>query len=636
MCGICGQVNTDPAQPVDRVVLERMNAVIRHRGPDSDGFYVNGNVGLAVRRLAIIDLATGDQPISNEDGTVWIIFNGEIYNYPQLRPQLEAKGHVFRSNSDTEVIIHLYEDHGVACVDHLRGMFAFAIWDEKQRRLLLVRDRLGQKPLYYTQYDGTLLFGSELKCILQYPGLSREVDLEAIHHYLTLQYVPHPWTAFKDIRKLPPAHRLVWQDGHIRVERYWDLVYEPKWKLPEVELKQKIRETITEAVQIRLMSDVPLGAHLSGGIDSSIVVGLMAGMMDQPVKTFSIGFKEEAFSELPFARQVAQRFGTDHHEFVLEPDALDVLPRLMEHFDEPFADPAAIPTWYLAQMTRQHVTVALNGDGGDEAFAGYQRYYGDLIADSYRLVPSFLRHGVFDRVLQALPVQADRPMERSHIMALRQLARAADISHAASVIRWGSYFNEAEKWALYNDDMRQAIKVTSSAALLEEAFRRARAANRLDRTLYTDVHNYLPGALLPKVDRTTMAHSLEARSPFLDHKAMELAARLPVRWKVKGQRTKRILREVFADLVPAEVEKRGKMGFGVPLGMWFRGPLYQPARDLLLAPDTRLRGYLQMDAIARLIKDNVHGKADNGKRIWALLNLEVWLRQYEVSHVLKL
>jgi asparagine synthase (glutamine-hydrolysing) len=635
MCGICGQVNTDPQRPVAQAALERMNAVIRHRGPDSDGFYVNGNVGLAVRRLAIIDLVTGGQPISNEDGTAWIVFNGEIYNYLELRSRLESKGHAFRSNSDTEVIVHLYEDHGTNCVDHLRGMFALAIWDEKQRRLLLARDRLGQKPLYYAEHGGALLFGSELKCILQHPGLPLEVDLEAIHHYLTLQYVPDPWTAFKGIHKLPPAHWLLWQDGQIQIERYWDLAYEPKWELPEPELKHRVRETITEAVRMRLMSDVPLGAHLSGGIDSSIVVGLMAGMMDQPVKTFSIGFKEDAFSELPYARQVAQRFGTDHQVFILEPDALDVLPRLVQHFDEPFADPAAIPTWYLAQMTRQHVTVALNGDGGDEAFAGYGRYYGDVIADAYRLVPGLLRRGVFDRVLKALPVQADRPMARSYVMALRQLAQAASMSHAASVIRWEIYFKEAEKWALYGDDMRQATKGMASAALLEETFRRANAANRLDRTLYTDVHNYLPGALLPKVDRTTMAHSLEARSPFLDHKVMELAARLPTHWKVRGGRTKRILREAFSDLLPPAVEKRRKLGFGVPLSLWFRAPLYGPVRDLLLAPDTKLHSYLRADEMARLIEENKHGQADNGKRIWALLTLEVWLRQYEANHVLK-
>jgi asparagine synthase (glutamine-hydrolysing) len=357
----------------------------------------------------------------------------------------------------------------------------------------------------------------------------------------------------------------------------------------------------------------------------------MAGMMDEPVKTFSVGFKEDAFSELPYARQVAQEFGTDHHEFILEPDALDILPKLVRHFGEPFADPAAIPTWYLAELTRQYVTVALNGDGGDEAFAGYQRYYGDLIADAYRLVPAFLRHGLLDRGLQALPIQADRPMERSYAMALRQLSRAADVSHAASVVRWGAYFNECEKWLLYNDDMRDAIDHTPSAGLLEEAFQRARASNRLDRTLYTDVNNYLPGALLPKVDRTTMAHSLEARSPFLDHEVMELAARLPTGWKVKGRRTKWILRELFANLLPPSVEGRGKVGFGVPLGMWFRGPLYQPLQDLLLAPGADLYECIHPDAVLRLVKEHKEGQADHGKRLWALLILGSWLSQYEVE-----
>jgi asparagine synthase (glutamine-hydrolysing) len=631
MCGICGIVYNDSTRPVERVLLERMNEVIRHRGPDSDGFYVHGQVGLAMRRLAIIDLVTGDQPMCNEDGSIWIVFNGEIYNHSELRPQLEARGHLFRSRSDTEAILHLYEEHGPACVDHLRGMFAFGVWDEKQCRLLLARDRLGQKPLYYAEHDGALLFGSEIKCILQYPRFPRQIDLEAIHHYLTLQYVPDPWTGFAGIRKLPPAHRLMWQDGRLQLERYWDLAYEPKWTQPAPEMKERLRDTITEAVRIRLMSDVPLGAHLSGGIDSSIVVGLMAGMMEQPVKTFSIGFKEDAFSELPYARQVAQRFGTDHREFILKPDALDVLPRLVAHFDEPFADPAAIPTWYLAEMTREHVTVALNGDGGDEAFAGYQRYYADLVADAYRLVPGLLRHGALDRLLYALPVQADRPMERSPIMALRRLPQAADISHSASIVRWGGYFDEAEKEALYTDDVRQVVNSSPSAALLKQTFRRALAGNRVDRTLYTDIHHYLPGALLPKVDRTTMAHSLEARSPFLDHQVMELAARLPSVWKVRGRRTKWILRDLFANLLPVAVGGRGKMGFSVPLGMWFRGPLYQPAKELLLLPEAQLNRYLRTDEVTRLLEVNRRGEADNGKQIWSLLNLEMWLQQYGVG-----
>ncbi len=631
MCGICGQVNRDADRPVDGRILRSMNAVVQHRGPDSDGFYLAGNVGLAVRRLAVIDLVTGDQPLSNENNTVWIVFNGEVYNYPELRVQLEQRGHRFRTQTDTEAVVHLYEDYGPECVHHLRGMFAFAIWDTELQRLLLVRDRIGKKPLFYGEHDDALLFGSEIKCILQYPHLERVVDLEAIHHYLTLQYVPDPWTAFKGIRELPPAHRLLWQNGRATLECYWDLDYEPKWDQPEPLLKEQLRELITDAVRLRLVSDVPLGAHLSGGIDSSIIVGLMASLMSQPVKTFSIGFSVEGFSELPYARQVAEKFDTDHHEFILEPDVLSILPKLVEHFDEPFADPAAIPTWCLAEMTRRHVTVALNGDGGDEAFAGYQRYYGDRIADAYRMVPAAIRHGVFDRVLRILPIGVNTPMERNTLMALRQLAQAAEMSHEASIARWGGYFTEQDKYRLYTEDMRQALNGTESAAILMRSFREARAKGRVDRTLYTDVHNYLPGALLPKVDRTTMAHSLEARSPFLDHKVLEFAARLPQSWKLRGRETKRILRQVFAELLPPPVAKRGKVGFGVPLTLWFRGPLAGAAEELLLGAGARSRRYLRQDAVARLLEENRRGAGDHGKRIWSLLNLEMWLEKYKAQ-----
>jgi asparagine synthase (glutamine-hydrolysing) len=628
MCGISGLVYRDPERPVERGVIERMNGAIRHRGPDSAGFYLRPGIGLAMRRLAIVDLQTGDQPLSNEDGSVWIVFNGEIYNYPQLRPELEKRGHVFRTHSDTESIVHLYEEYGVECVQHLRGMFAFAIWDEKQRRLFIARDRLGKKPLYYAEHDGSLLFGSELKCLLQYPGFPREADLTAIHHYLSLQYVPDPWSALRGARKLPPAHRLIWEAGRTKIEKYWELPYEPKWKTPEPELREQVRAKIEEAVRIRLMSDVPLGAHLSGGIDSAVVVGLMAGMSNRPVKTFSIGFQEAAFNELHHARAVAEKFHTEHHEFIVEPHALEVLPQLVEHFDEPFADAAAIPTWYLAQMTRQHVTVALNGDGGDEAFGGYQRYYADPFADLYRLVPQALRHGIIDRLLRAVPVQSGRPVESSLATALHHLTRAADLPVGASIVRWGSFFTEAQKSALYTDEMKSSLVAAPSHALLEETFRRALARSRLDRTLSTDVQNYLPGALLPKVDRMTMAHSLEARSPFLDHEVMELSARLPECLKVKGTTTKRILRELFSELLPTTITRRGKMGFSVPLGLWFRGPLATPVRDTLLAPNARILQYLRRDGIEALFAQNTAGHADHGKRLWALLNLETWLQKY--------
>ncbi len=631
MCGICGTLHQDPTQPADRSALEVMNGTIVHRGPDSDGFYLDGPAGLAMRRLAIVDLHTGDQPMSNEDGTVWIVFNGEIFNFPELRPSLERMGHTFRTNADTEAIVHLYEEYGPDCVDHLRGQFAFAIWDSRRRRLLLARDRLGQKPVYYAEHNGCFYFASELKAILAASGIEPRPNLPALHRYFTLMYVPDPESAFVGIHKLPPGHRLILDSDpwRLRTERYWDLPYEPKWDLPEVEIRQRLREEITTAVRIRLMSDVPLGAHLSGGIDSSIVVALMAGMMDQPVKTFSIGFGEARFDETAFARQVAKRYGTEHQEFVLQPDAMGVLFDMMGHFDEPFADPAALPTWYLSQMTRRHVTVALNGDGGDEAFAGYQRYFGDAYVDLYRLLPGFLRRSLVSPLLARMPVQADRPMEQSYAAALRGLARGAEYPSAASKVRWSTHFHPGEIAALYTEEMHAALNgAVDAAEWVAQDYRHAPAKHRIDRTLYADLHHYLPGALLPKVDRMTMAHSLEARSPFLDHKVMELAARLPVRWKVRGQTTKWILRDLFKDLLPPEIEARGKSGFSVPLGAWLAGELFEPARELLLSGDARLGTYIRKDGIVRLLEENRQGRDNHGKRIWALMNFEAWLRRY--------
>jgi asparagine synthase (glutamine-hydrolysing) len=500
------------------------------------------------------------------------------------------------------------------------------LWDERARELVLARDRVGKKPLYYTQHDGALLFGSELKCLLRYPGLEPAPELRAIHDYLTLQYVPDPLTAVRGVHKLPPAHILRWRAGDLRLHKYWDLHFEPKQQIDYDGAKRLVREKVTEAVRIRLMSEVPLGAHLSGGIDSAIVVGVMAGMLDRPVSTFSVGFREEAYSELRFARAIAERYRTDHHELVIEPDALDVLPELIAHFDEPFADPAAIPLWYLSKFTREHVTVALNGDGGDEAFAGYQRYYADPIADAYGAIPRPVR-GLLDPLLGRLPSRADVPAERSFTGALRRLGRAAALPTGASVVRWGSYFDEADKAALFHPDVRAGFDTTPSHERLERAFRAAPASNRLDRTLYTDTTNYLPGALLVKADRMTMAHSLEARSPLLDHELLELAATLPAQYKLSGRRTKRVLRDAFADMLPPGLAQRPKMGFGVPLAVWFRGPLHDAAHDYLLAPDSRLSEYLRPAPIAQLLTENRSGVADHGKRIWALFNLECWLRQ---------
>lgn len=626
MCGISGILYHDDARPAERAVLAAMNAAITHRGPDSDGFHFDRNAGLAMRRLAIIDRAGGDQPLSNEDGSVWIVFNGEIYNHSALRADLEKRGHIFRTHSDTECIVHAYEEHGDDCVRHLRGMFAFVIWDSRKKRLLAARDRVGKKPLYYAEHDGALLFGSELKCLLKYPGFPREADAAALHHFLTLQYVPDPLTALRAARKLPPAHTLVCEAGRITTRRYWDLDFREKESgVSDGDLREKVRAKIEESVRIRLMSEVPLGAHLSGGIDSSIIVALMAGMSSRPVKTFSIGFEEAAFNETDHARAVAEKFGTEHEEFIVRPDALEVLEPLVAHFDEPFADPAAIPLWYLSKLTRRHVTVALNGDGGDEAFGGYQRYYADGFADAYRVVPQFMRNG-FDALLRLLPGGGCKPVEKSILAALRKLGQAAGFTSGASVVRWGSYFSEREKTSLYTPEFAASLKAEASHDEMQRSFAAALADNRLERTLYTDLHHYLPGALLVKADRTTMAHSLEARSPFLDHELLELAARLPPRWKVRGTTTKWILRDLYRDVLPEKIAARGKLGFSVPLARWFAGPQLAAVREILLAQNAYSAAVVKKERVAALIEENRLGHADHGKKLWALLNLETWLR----------
>jgi len=631
MCGITGLVNYDSERPVNREILARMNQVIRHRGPDSDGSYVKGSVGLAVRRLAVIDLQAGGQPLSNEDGSVWLVFNGEIYNYRELRLQLQNKGHCFRTHSDTETIVHLYEEYGPACVDWLRGMFAFAIWDESRRRLLLARDRLGKKPLYYAEHDGALLFGSELKCLLQYPGFPRRPDFRAIQHYLGLQYVPDPLSAFLGVRKLFPGHLLIWEDGKLQVERYWDLNYVPKIEKPWGELEEELLERLEEAVRMRLVSDVPLGVHLSGGIDSSIVTAMAAKLIPRPVKTFSIGFEEERFSELPYARLVAQMYATEHHEFVVRyGDIPELIQKLARHFDEPFADPSAIPVYLLAQRTHEHVTVALNGDGGDELFAGYVRYGLDRYAEAYGRLPFLLGQKVLPALLASLRQPLDRPGEKNWVAGVKRLAHAARTTGKASTLRWGSYFSDSMKDQLWNDDIASELKdsQTRTEQLLSDVFDRAPARSVLDRTLYVDTSSYLPGDLLVKADRMTMAHSLEARSPFLDQEFQSWAARLPERYKWNGRIHKYGLKRACAKLLPAKLLKRGKQGFGIPLGAWIQGPLRKWVQAWLLDPQARIGAYLKANCIHRLFQEHVRGTENHANRLWALVMLEVWLQEY--------
>lgn len=621
MCGICGVARKDQ-EPIDLALLKKMNNAIIHRGPDGDGYHFAPGLGLGMRRLAVIDLNTGDQPISNEDKTVWIVFNGEIFNFPKLREGLIARGHTFYTQTDTECIVHLYEEYGDDCVHQLRGQFAFALWDQPQERLLIVRDRLGQKPLFYTLQDDQLYFCSELSALRRVIQASPEVDLPAVDLYLSLQYIPEPNTPYKGVYKLPAAHKLVFERGKIEVTPYWQLHYEPKNPAAEDDLIAELRHILKEAVRMRMISDVPLGAHLSGGIDSSIVVALMAEASALPLKTFSVGFEEGGFSELPFARAVADRFSTDHQEFILTfGDIPATLEKILVHFGEPFGDPSAIPLYYLSKLTREHVTVALNGDGGDEAFAGYQRYWLDPWANRYNSLPGWITGTLIPGLIRLFPDREDRPAGGSMVNGLKRLKQLTEINSRASILRWGSYFSPQWKQRLWRNpppDMAESFLV--------EKFQSAPAQTFCDRTLWTDINTYLPGDLLVKADRMTMAHSLEGRSPFLDHKLAEWAACLPESMKVRGFKGKYILRKAFVEELPPQVGERGKQGFGIPVGEWFRGPLAGWAQDVLLGDNPQIQRWFDSSVLLSILEEHRKGRVNHGKRIYALVMLGLWAR----------
>jgi asparagine synthase (glutamine-hydrolysing) len=633
MCGIAGIVDLQ-GRPADRSLLECLCARLVHRGPDEEGFYVHGPVGLGQRRLSIIDLSGGHQPLANEDGTVWVAFNGEIYNFRELRAGLRQRGHRFATDSDTEVIVHGYEEYGERCVEHFRGMFAFALWDEGRRRLLLARDRVGKKPLFYAQADGQLVFASELQALLQHPGVRRDPDLGALDDYLTYGYVPAPKTIFRGVFKLPPAHFLTLgnQDGSagefaLRVERYWRLAYGPKLALRAEEACDGLAEVLTEAVRLRMIADVPVGALLSGGVDSSVVVALMSSLSGQPVKTFSIGFQEQAFNELPYARMVAERYGTEHHELVVRPNALEVLPLLVRHYGEPYADSSAVPSYYVARLTRRQVTVALNGDGGDECFGGYERYLGSLAAERYRKVPWLVRRGFLEPAASLIPNSLPR---RNRLGQVKRFLHNAGRASDQGYLRWMSYLTPEQKDDLYTPEFRAGLAGHEAGAwllgLIEEA--KDEAAEHLDRLLWVDVASYLPYDLLVKMDIATMANSLEARSPFLDHKVMEFAARLPGRYKVRGMTLKYLLKKLAARLLPAEALKRRKMGFGVPVGAWMRKELRPLLEDVLLSPRAAGRGYFRPESVRKLARAHLEGARDYSFQLWALLWLELWHREF--------
>ncbi len=599
-----------------------MTRALIHRGPDSDGFYIHEGIGLGMRRLAIIDVAGGNQPIPNEDESLWIVFNGESHNFPDLYADLVKRGHEFRTHSDSECILHLYEEYGDECVHHLRGQAAFALWDAKKKRLLLARDRMGKKPLYYAIQNGSLYFASELNALLAALPHKPEINLEAIDLYLSLQYIPDPLTVYRDVYKLPPAHRLVWQNGVAKTERYWDFSYQPKHTQGEAELIEELRALLKESVKMRLISEVPLGAHLSGGLDSSIVVALMAELSNAPVKTFSVGFEEEAFSELEYARAVAQRYSTDHHEFILNYDDIPgTLGKISSHFGEPFADASAIPLYYISKMTREHVTVVLNGDGGDEDFAGYQRYWLDPLANRYLRAPRFLTRGLVPSMAGFLPASSDRPVGRSLMDGLKRLHQLPEIDARASILRWGSYFSPRQRAQLWKREFH--FDADNAQRLLAEKFDSAEGSF-LDKTLYTDLHTYLPGDLLVKTDRMGMAASIEPRSPFLDHKMVEWSARVPDQFKVRGRSGKVLLKKAFASHLPENVLKHSKQGFGIPVDAWFRGPLYDWARELLTVRGNGLNDWFDTNTVSGLLEEHRMSRANHGKRIYALAMLALW------------
>ena len=620
MCGICGWIERTSAGIPALATLRGMNATLAHRGPDRAGAALFDGAAIAMSRLSIIDLASGDQPIPNEDSARWAVFNGEIYNFRDLREELLGRGHRFRTRTDSEVILHAYEAWGEDCVQRLNGMFAFCIVEtppgRPARNAFLARDRVGKKPLYYWHKNGRVVFASEIKAILEHPEVSRELNEAAIPLYLTYGYVPAPLTMFRDIHELPPGHTLNVRDGEVEVRRYWDVDFQqPLTGVSEGDIRAELRERFDQAVQSRLESDVPLGAFLSGGVDSTAVVASMARHSSRPVKTFAIGFEgDDTFNELGYARLAARAYETDHHEFVVKPDTIDLLPKLVWHYDQPFADDAAICTYLVAKLTREHVTVCLTGDGGDELFAGYERFQAARLGELYRRTPPLLRRGVLGALSRL-------PQSTGYYGFARRARRFAE--HAASPLEqrylaWASVFPSA---AL--ERLRPGSAGGNLDRHLVGFFDQTAGLDAVSRLLYVHTKSCLPGNLLAKTDRMTMAASLEARSPLLDHSLMEFAARIPASMKLRGLRTKHIFKRAVADMVPREIRNRKKHGFSVPLGGWFRGELKNYVRHVLL-DSLASSGYVEPAELRRLVETHQSGQRDYGQQLWALLTLELW------------
>ncbi len=618
MCGICGIFEYERREPFSRQLIERMSETLLHRGPDDGGFYLGEGVGFGFRRLSIIDVQGGHQPIGNEDGSIWVMLNGEIYNYLELRQEMESKGHKFATRSDTETIVHLYEEYGEDCIARLRGMFAIALWDSRRRRLLLARDRVGKKPLFYAKDGKRILFGSELKALLAGNNFSRDVDPQALSDYFSLGYVPAPKTIYRAVRKIQPGHYLVVERGTLREASYWDLSFAETDNFSEEEWCERIRHALYEATRIRLMSDVPLGAFLSGGIDSSAVVATMSQLMNRPTTTCSIGFEEREYNEADYARQVSQQFRTDHHEEIVRPDAASIVDKLAWHFDEPFADSSAIPTYYVSSVARREVTVALGGDGGDENLAGYRRYVFDQIENRLRrFAPLALRQTVFGPLGRLYPAMAWAPQVFRAKATFQSLSRGPLEGYFNSV----SIFRPHEKPRLFTSAFHGVLGGYDSIEVLRQHYDRAGTTDQLSRIQYVDIKTYLPDDILTKVDRMSMAVSLEVRAPLLDHHFMEMVARMPSSLKLRGRETKYIFKKALSPILPQDILYRPKQGFAVPLDRWFRNELKEMAQATIFGTDDGIldRGYLK-----KIWNQHQNKSFDRSAYLWAVLMFRKW------------
>lgn len=634
MCGICGIATVDRNQRIDLATLRSMTDVIAYRGPDDSGTYVSEGIGLGMRRLSIIDLERGRQPIHNEDGTIHLVFNGELYNYRSLRSQLVRDGHAFQTDSDTEVVVHAYENWGTSCLNRFRGMFAFGLWDGRHQTLLLAVDRFGIKPLYFGVFQGDVVFGSELVCLLASGRLAKDVDDGALAEYFTLGYVPPPSTIFRDAQKLEPGTFVRWTaNAGVTVDRYWDVpatrdgVEGARGPLrgTRAPLRRELRELLRDAVRAHLVSDVPVGAFLSGGIDSSTVVALMSEVADEPVRTFSVGFEALEHDERPLARLVAKRFKTDHHEFVLEPESVDILPKLVSHFQEPFGDSSALPTYYVSKLASTSVKVALSGDGGDELFVGYTTFRGVELARYMQLLPPAVR-----RLVASMPARLPQnfgPGWKDRVARWQKWATDSALPPETSYRSKITMTGLPVVWPLLTHEFRHRLNGQNPFRAIDSALARPAANTPLERMLYAGLKVSLPGDMLVKVDRMSMANSLEIRVPLLDHIVAEFVTQLPVPVRFPRWRLKALLKETMADVLPSEVLRQRKHGFTIPLASWFRGDLVQFAEDILLSSEARERGFLDKHALEAFLRDHESGNRNLGSAIWSILMFELWCQE---------